>query len=94
MATAIIFHDVQDGAVWANAWKKGPNYPNATGILADIPDMAAFQELLQSDEGQKAMREDGLTVETLRVLVAFTPGTSSERCEPVSPWGGHHGWLD
>jgi hypothetical protein len=38
------------------------------------PDMAKFQELeLQSDEGQKAMREDGLKVETMRMLVEFTP---------------------
>ena len=93
MPTAIIFHDVQDGQVWANAWKQGPgsrhemfgrigvkcrnfrdpNDPNATGVMAEIPDMAAFQELLQSEEGQTAMREDGLKVETLRVLVEFTP---------------------
>jgi hypothetical protein len=52
---------------------RDPNDPNATGVMADIPDMAAFQELLQSDEGQTAMREDGLKVETLRVLVEFTP---------------------
>ena len=63
MTTAIIFHEVQDGAVWANAWKKGPgsrhemfgklgitcrNFrdsknPNATGLIAEIPDMAKFQ---------------------------------------------------
>lgn len=35
--------------------------------------MAKFHELLQSDEGQKAMREDGLKVETMRMLVEFTP---------------------
>lgn len=93
MTTAIIFHDVQDGAVWANAWKEGsgsrhemfrkigvqcrnfrdPDNPNATGVIAEIPDMAAFEELLQSDEGQRAMREDGLKVETMRMLVEFTP---------------------
>lgn len=93
MTTAIIFHEVEDGEVWAKAWKQGPgsrhemfgrigvmcrtfrdpNDPNATGVMAYIPDMAAFQELLQSDEGQTAMREDGLKVETLRVLVEFTP---------------------
>jgi len=28
---------------------------------------------LQSDEGKKAMREDGLKVETMRMLVEFTP---------------------
>mgnify|MGYP001025853336 FL=1 len=92
MTTAIIFHKVQDGAVWAKAWKKGPgsrhemfgklgikcrtfrdpNNPNATGLMAEIPDMAKYQELLQSDVGQKAMREDGLKVETIRMLVEFT----------------------
>ena len=93
MTTAIVFHEVQDGAVWAKAWKKGPgsrhemfgklgikcrnfrdpNNPNATGVMAEIPDMAKFQEFLQSDEGQRAMRDDGLKVETMRVLVEFTP---------------------
>ena len=76
MTTVIIFHEVQDGSVWAKAWKKGPgsrpemfgelgikcrtfhdpNNQNATGIMAEIPDMARFQELLQSAKGQKAMR--------------------------------------
>jgi hypothetical protein len=35
--------------------------------------MEKFRELLQSDEGQKAMRDDGLKVETMRMLVEFTP---------------------
>ncbi len=93
MTTAIIFHEVQDGAVWANAWTTGagsrhemfgnigvkcrtfrdPNNPDATGVMAEIPDMAKFRELLQSDEGQKAMREDGLRVDTMQMLVEFTP---------------------
>ncbi|KAA3637343.1 MAG: hypothetical protein DWP97_01040 [Calditrichaeota bacterium] len=50
-----------------------PNNPNATGIIAEIPDMDKFKELLQSDEGQKAMLEDGLKTETMRMLVEFTP---------------------
>ena len=73
MATAIFFHEVQDGAVWAKAWKQGPGSrhelfakvgakcrtfrdpknPNSTGLIAEIPDMAAFQELLQSDGGRR-----------------------------------------
>jgi hypothetical protein len=93
MTTAIIFHEVRDGAVWAKAWKKGPgsrhelfgrigvtcrnfrdpDNPNATGIIAEIPDMAKFQELLRSEQGVTAMREDGLKVETMRMLVEFTP---------------------
>jgi hypothetical protein len=93
MTTAIIFHEVRDGAVWARAWKNGPgsrhemfgkigitcrNFrdpenANSTGILAEIPDLAAFQALLQSPAGQQAMQEDGLKVETMRMLVEFVP---------------------
>jgi len=93
MTTAIIFHEVVDGTVWARAWKQGPgsrhelfrtigvecrnfrdpNNPNATGVMAEIPDMAAFHELLQSADGQRAMREDGLKVESMQMLVEFTP---------------------
>jgi hypothetical protein len=93
MTTAIIFHEVQDGAVWAKAWKNGqgsrhemfakvgikcrnfrdPKNPNVTGLIADIPDMSKFQALLQSKEGKKAMQEDGLKIETMRMLVEFTP---------------------
>lgn len=93
MTTAIVFHEVSDGAVWAKAWKKGPgsrhemfgalgiqcrnfrdpNDPNSTGLLFEIPDMAKFDELLQSAAGQKAMEEDGLKLDTLRVLLEFTP---------------------
>ena len=35
--------------------------------------MAQFQELLKSAEGQTAMREDGLKVDTMRMLVEFVP---------------------
>lgn len=52
---------------------RDPENPNATGVMAEIPDMVKFQELLQSDEGKSAMLEDGLKVETMRMLVEFTP---------------------
>jgi hypothetical protein len=52
---------------------RDPNNPHATGIMAEIPDMGAFQEFLQSAEGQKAMRDDGLRVETMQLLVEFNP---------------------
>lgn len=93
MTTAIAIHEVEDGAVWANAWRKGPGSrhemfgrlgiqartfrdpknANLTAVLLEIPDMAAFEALLQTDEGQAAMREDGLKPDTLRVLTEFTP---------------------
>jgi len=52
---------------------RDPNDPNATGVLAEIPDMAKFQALLQSAESQRAMQEDGLKVDTMRMLVEFVP---------------------
>jgi hypothetical protein len=93
MTVAIIFHEVHDGAVWANAWRQGPgsrhelfarlgircrtfrdpNDPTSTGVMADIPDLAAFHALLASEEGQRAMREDGLKPDSLRLLLEFTP---------------------
>lgn len=52
---------------------RDPNNPNSTGLIAEVPDMKAFEEVLASDEGQKAMKEDGLKVETMRMLTEFTP---------------------
>ncbi|MEZ5277703.1 MAG: hypothetical protein R3F07_15085 [Opitutaceae bacterium] len=89
----MIFHEVNDGAIWARSWKKGPgsrhemfgkigvkcrnfrdpDNPRRTGVLAEIPDLAKFQELLRTEEGKKAMQEDGLKVETMRMLIEFTP---------------------
>ena len=47
--------------------------PNLTGLILEVPDLARIQALLESPEGQKAMREYGLKGETMRVLVEFTP---------------------
>ncbi len=41
--------------------------------MAATSDMAKLQESSRSDEGRKAMREDGLKAETMRMLVEFTP---------------------
>jgi hypothetical protein len=48
-----------------------PQNPKVTGVLAQIPDMAKFQAFLASADGQKAMVEDGLKVDTMRVLTEF-----------------------
>lgn len=93
MTTMIVFHEVEDGNVWANAWKQGPgsrhemfgkigvkartfkdpNNANATGLIFEVPDMEAFHSLLQSEEGQQAMKQDGLKLESIRMLTEFTP---------------------
>ena len=52
---------------------RDPQKPNSTGILFDVSDMKKFQAALQSDEMRQVMAEDGLKLETLRMLVEFTP---------------------
>ena len=41
--------------------------------------MVKLQELLQSEEGQNAMREDGLKVQTMQMLVEFTHSWRTSR---------------
>ncbi len=52
---------------------RDPNNPNLTGVLLEIPDLAQFKAFLESDEGKTAMQEDGLKIESLRMLTEFTP---------------------
>ena len=93
METVVVFHEVEDGQRWANAWQKGqgsrhemfaragvtartfrdPNNPSSTGLLLEVSDMDRWLALLESDEGKQAIAEDGLKVETMRMLREFTP---------------------
>jgi len=52
---------------------RDPENPNMTGLLWEVSDMEKLQAFMDSDEAKKAMAEDGLKVETLRMLVEFTP---------------------
>ncbi len=52
---------------------RDPENPNLTGLLWEVSDMEKLQAFMESDEAKKAMAEDGLKVETLRMLVEFTP---------------------
>jgi hypothetical protein len=51
---------------------RDPKNPNLTGVFAEVPDMKKFDDLLSSPEGQKAMSDDGLKPETMKVLAEFT----------------------
>ena len=46
-----------------------PEGSNHVGLIAEVPDMAAFDELMQSPAGAEAMRRDGVRPETLVFLV-------------------------
>ncbi len=52
---------------------RDPENPNSTGLLLEVSDIEKFQAALTSDEAKQAMAEDGLKVETLRMLAEFTP---------------------
>lgn len=52
---------------------RDPQKPNSTGLLMEVSDMEKFLAALTSAEAQQAMAEDGLKVETLRMLTEFTP---------------------
>jgi hypothetical protein len=47
---------------------RDPQNPNLAGLIFEVPDMAKFQSFMQSDEAKKAMAEDGVKPETLRIL--------------------------
>ncbi|MFZ9082260.1 MAG: hypothetical protein ACO2ZU_06310 [Burkholderiaceae bacterium] len=46
-----------------------PQGSNTTALLFDVPDMDAFQKLMESDESKAAAKSDGVIFETLRVFV-------------------------
>jgi hypothetical protein len=84
MATVMIFHEVDDVAHWVKSPKReeifgplgvtartfvDPEKTNRVGLIADIPDMDAFQKLLQSEAGAEAMKHDGVRPETILMLV-------------------------
>ena len=83
MATLLGFHEVDDVDHWLSSPKReevfgplgvtlrtfrDPEGSNRVGLIAEIPDMAAWQELMQSEAGADAMKFDGVRPETLLIL--------------------------
>ena len=83
MATYVITHEVDDVEHWLSSPKReevfgpigvsvrtfrDPEGSNKTALIAEIPDMQAFQELMNSDAAADAMKYDGVHPETLLVL--------------------------
>lgn len=83
MATYVITHEVDDVDRWLSSSKReevfgpigvsvrafrDPDGSNKTALIAEIPDMEAFQELMKSDAAAEAMKHDGVKPETLLVL--------------------------
>ena len=83
MATYIAFHEVDDVDRWLDSPKRqelvGPMgitgqlftdtaKSNRVAVILEIPDMEAFQELLQSQDGADAMKFDGVRPETIVIF--------------------------
>jgi hypothetical protein len=45
-----------------------PAKTNRVGLVLEVPDMEAFQQLMQSDEAAEAMRFDGVRPDTFVLL--------------------------
>jgi hypothetical protein len=83
MATHLVFHEVDDVAHWLSSPKReevfgpigvtvrpfrDPQGSKRVGLILEIPDMAAFQDIMQSQAGAEAMKFDGVHPETLLTL--------------------------
>ncbi len=80
----MIFHEVDDVDHWLTSPKRDevfgplgitlstfvdPQKSNRVGLFAEVPDMDALQQMLQSDAGAEAMRFDGVRPDTIVMLV-------------------------
>jgi hypothetical protein len=84
MPKVIATHEVDDVAHWLSSPKRAevfgelafdivtfvdPQNPKRVGLSMDVPDLAAFQAMLQSPAGAEAMKYDGVHADTLLVLI-------------------------
>ena len=85
MATYLITHEVDDVDHWASSPKReevfgplgitlrtfrDPEGSNKVGLIAEIPDIDAFNEFMQSEAAAEAIEHDGVRAETLVVLAS------------------------
>jgi hypothetical protein len=83
MATYVITHEVEDVERWLSSPKReevfgplgvtvrtfrDPEGSNRVALIAEIPDMEAFQEFMKTDAAADAEKHDGVKPETLLVL--------------------------
>lgn len=84
METLLVFHEVDDVDHWLASPKReelfgplgmkartfrDPQGSNRTGLIVEVPDIAAWKEMLQSEEAAEAMKFDGVRPETVLSLV-------------------------
>ena len=83
MATYLVMHEVDDVEHWLKSGKReeffgpmgmtmrtfhDPSGSNRVGLIAEIPDMDAFQAAMQTDAAAETMKHDGVRPETIVIL--------------------------
>ena len=83
MATLIGFHEVEDVDHWLSSPRRDeifgplgvtartfvdPEKSNRTAVILEVPDMDAFQQVMESEAAAEAMKYDGVRPETLVLL--------------------------
>jgi hypothetical protein len=83
VATYLVFHEVDDVEHWLSSPKReevfgpmgittrtfhDPEGSKRVGLVVEIPDLAAYQEFMQTEAAADAMKHDGVRPETLFVL--------------------------
>ena len=83
MANVLIFHEVDDVGHWLSSPRReevfgpmgitvrtfvDPERTNRVGLILDVPDMTAFQQVMESPAAADAMRYDGVRPETVVML--------------------------
>jgi hypothetical protein len=84
METLLVFHEVDDVDHWLASPKReelfgplgmtartfrDPTNTNRVGLLVEVPDLAAWEDALQSEAAAEAMKYDGVRPETIVGLV-------------------------
>ncbi len=84
MPKLIATHEVDDVAHWLASPKRKevfasvatnictfvhPDDPNSVGLTMEVPDISAFEAVMQSEAGAAAMKHDGVRPETVVVLI-------------------------
>ena len=59
---------------------RGPEDSNSVGLIAEIPDLTAFRQFMQSDAANCAMTADGVHGETGRSRCVTSPVGPPDRC--------------
>lgn len=83
MATYLSFHEVDDVEHWLSSPKReeifgpmgisartfrDPEGSKRVGLIVEIPDLAAFQEFMQTEAAADAMQHDGVRPDTMLIL--------------------------